>query len=422
MTDALDTDWATMFANGAAPTNGSLQDAYVLLRYHPALAGLIRYNTFSKQVMAMDKLPWHQPGYRYPRAVEDTDGTRAAGWLEGQKCAKVGIATAKSCIIAAGHSLPYNPLVDWLQSLEWDGTKRIENWLSYYLGAELTDYTRAIGPKFLISAIARALKPGSKVDTMLILEGPQGRFKSTAARTLFGAEWYTDDLADLHSKDAALQMQGKWGIEISELAAMSRGEANRIKAVLSRQVDRFRAPYDRFVAEHPRQCVFIGTTNPIDGYFRDPTGARRFWPVTCGTIDKDALANDREQLWAEAIVAFERGDSWWLEGEQIEHARTEQDDRRETDPWEEVIHDKIGNLTWVRVGVVLKDWIGMDTERCGKLEQMRIAAIFRSMGWERTKRRFGEVTHWIWAKPYGSSHLTPETPEMFPQEGTPNDE
>jgi putative DNA primase/helicase len=402
--DTVEHDWASLFANGKSPTKGSVHDAFVLLRWHPDTAGRLAYNTFSSQIVATARLPWHPHGLSYPRQVDDTDGTRAASWFETQGLFKVGIATAKSCMVAAGRDAPFNPLVDWLHGIAWDGKKRIETWLTYYLGVEDSPYVRAVGPKFLIGAVARALKPGSKVDTMLILEGPQGRYKSTAARTLFGAEWYTDDLADLHSKDAALQMQGKWGIEISELAAMSRSESNRIKAVLSRQVDRFRAPYDRFVAEHPRQCVFIGTTNPVDGYFRDPTGARRFWPVACGTIDKDALAHDREQLWAEAVHAYERNEIWWLEGEQVDSAKTEQDDRREVDPWEPILREKLGSQTWVLVNTILTGWLEIKPERVDKASQMRVAAILKSMGWERIKRREGLSTVWVWQKGGNCSH------------------
>lgn len=392
-------NWRNLLLSSKGPTARSVHDAIVLLQHHPAIAGRLRYDAFAKRAITGDALPWHPRGFTYPRQIDDSDGTLATGWLESQDLHRINVGTVKDCLVTVAKARTFNPLVDWLQGIEWDGTERIGKWLSYYLGAEPTDYTVSIGPKFLISAVARALRPGSKVDTMLILEGPQGRFKSTAARTLFGPDWYTDDLADLHSKDAALQMQGKWGIEISELAAMSRSEANRIKAVLSRQVDRFRAPYDRFVAEHPRQCVFIGTTNPIDGYFRDPTGARRFWPVTCGTIDKDALAHDRAQLWAEAVHCFERGDPWWLEGGEVESARVEQDDRREIDPWEQIIRERIGGQTWVRVNVVLIDWLEVKKDRIDKAAQMRVASILKSIGWERTLKKFAGTPERVWFNP-----------------------
>jgi putative DNA primase/helicase len=406
--DTVEHDWAGLFANGKSPTNGSVRDACVLLRWHPDVAGRIRYNAFAKQIVATDRLPWHPSGLTYPRQIEDTDGTRAAGWLEGVNCSRISIATAKSCIIAVGRDLPFNPLVDWLTGLEWDGTPRIGKWLSYYLGAEpLTPYLEAVGPKFLISAVARALRPGCKADCMLVLEGPQGRLKSSSVRTLFGPDWFSDDLPDFGHQYLALNMQGKWCFELAELASLSRAESNKIKAVLSRQVDRFKAPYDRFPMEHPRQCVFVGTTNPMDGYFKDPTGSRRFWPVACGTIALETLAADREQLWAEAVHCFERGDPWWLDAEQATHAKAEQDTRHETDPWEPTILRRIRTAQHITTSALLEEDLQIKVGDQTRTDEMRVAGILARAGWERRRTMVNGIRRWTWYCPTNEPLLLP---------------
>jgi predicted P-loop ATPase len=193
-----------------------------------------------------------------------------------------------------------------------------------------------VGARWLISAVARVFRPGAKADCCLILEGPQGIRKSTALRTIAG-EYFTDELADLGSKDAAMQTRGVWIIELSELDNLGHAEVARIKAFISRTTDRFRPPYGMRLVESPGQCLFAGTVNH-GAYLRDETGGRRFWPVVCGRIDVDALARDPDQLWAEAKVRFESGSVWWLETpDLVQLAADQQEARYEGDPWEEVI-------------------------------------------------------------------------------------
>ncbi|HEY2528179.1 MAG TPA: virulence-associated E family protein, partial [Xanthobacteraceae bacterium] len=164
-------------------------------------------------------------------------------------------------------------------------------------------YTAAVGTCMLIAAVARIYEPGCKADAVPIFEGKQGLLKSTAIKTMF-YPWFTDELADLGSKDAAMQTRGIWGIEISELDAMTRGEVSKIKAFVSRTTDRFRPPYGKRVIESKRSCVFVGSTNS-DDYLKDASGARRFQPVDLGVtgdIDIEGLRRDRDLLWAEAVI------------------------------------------------------------------------------------------------------------------------
>ena len=160
----------------------------------------------------------------------------------------------------------------------WRSSSR-SSWLIDYAGAEDTQYIRAVSSKFIISAIARALDPGCKVDTMLILEGPQGKFKSMLLRALAGGkEYFSDNLPDLQSKDAMDHIRGPWIIEIKELEAFNKTRTTAIKGWLDCQDDRFRPAYGSKTIDFPRRCVFAGTTNSKT-YLKDPTGNRRFWPV-----------------------------------------------------------------------------------------------------------------------------------------------
>jgi putative DNA primase/helicase len=208
---------------------------------------------------------------------------------------------------------PSHPVRNYLNGLRWDGQHRIDSWLTRYMGVAQSHYSNAVGSKWLISAVARVMRPGSKVDTALVLEGKQGIGKSRALRIL-GGDWFTDNLGDLREKDTLLQLAGKWIVELGELDAISRHESTQVKAFLSRQEDVYRVPFGRVSESFPRQCVFAGTTNS-DTHLKDETGNRRWWPVRCQKIDLAALAQDRDQLWAEAFAMFKEGKNWYLDSE-----------------------------------------------------------------------------------------------------------
>jgi predicted P-loop ATPase len=258
------------------------------------------------------------------------------------------------------------------------------------------------------------MRPGAKVDHMLILEGPQGARKSTALKVLAGEAWFTDELAEIGSKDAAQQMRGVWVIEIAELDAIGRAEVSRIKAFLTRTVDRYRPPYGRYVIDVPRQCVFAGSVNP-DTYLRDETGNRRFWPIRCGTIDLDALRRDRDQLWAEAIARYRQGAIWWLDDPALIQAAGEaQQERLQPDAWGPLIErwltherrrtnygtagfddwrdeevERATPLTDITVGEVLQHAIGIEPARWDRQDQMRVTAYLQANGWTRRQKRLG---------------------------------
>ena len=230
------------------------------------------------------------------------------------------------------------------------------------------------------------------------MEGSQGIKKSTALKTLAGS-YFTDELADFGSKDSALQVRGVWIIELSELDTLNRSEVSRIKAFMSRTTDRFRPPYGKRLVESPHQCVFAGTVNHSN-YLRDDAGARRFWPVACGSIDIDGLARDRDQLWAEAKTRFDLGAAWWLEtGELVEAAAQEQADRFDGEPWEELIARQCEDRDRASVSEVLFCCLAKNRRLSGtQADKNRVARCFHGLAWERYRERQGARLEWCFRR------------------------
>jgi predicted P-loop ATPase len=218
---------------------------------------------------------------------------------------------------------------------------------------------------------------------MLVLEGPQGKQKSEALRTLAIRDaWFTDRLSHVSSKDAAMEIAGVLLAEIAEMDALIRASSSAGKRFLTGRYDRFRPPYGKHPINLPRQCVFAGTINPVvGGYLKDPTGARRFWPVLChGVIDRDAIERDRDQLWAEAVARFEARAPWWLETPELEALATaEQAARFKSDPWKELIEEWLGKRKDVGVSEVLADALKIPPREQSRSAEMRVAAIFTEL-------------------------------------------
>jgi putative DNA primase/helicase len=330
-----------------------------------------------------------------------------AAWLQHH-----GIAVSKDIAGQAVHAISrehsFHPIRDYLDSGKWDGIPRIDRWLTTYFGVEESDYSRAVGAKFLIGAVARIYRPGVKNDTCPILEGPQGTWKSTGLRTLVGPEFFTDDIAELGSKDSVMQTRGVWLIELGELDAMTRGDLSRVKAFMSRQVDRIRPPYGKRVIEVPRGCIFAGTVNK-DTYLRDETGGRRFWPVKCGAIKIPELARDRDQLWAEARERFRANCTWWFDTQELETcAAQEVQARYEPDPWDELISDwlkgpragldpdgcPVSTITSttdsVTVTEILIHCLGKRPDTWVQSDQNRVGRALIAKGWKRVLKRIPE--------------------------------
>jgi len=367
-----------------------LANTVLFLRHHAAWKGVLGFDEFAVRVVIRETLPWGPEVQDTPWS--DNHESLARVWFQREGLFATLGDVGRAVQVVARHN-PFHPVRDYFDGQIWDGTPRIDSWLVTYLHADDTPYTSAVGPRFLISAVARIYEPGCKVDHMLVLEGPQGKQKSEALRTLAVRDaWFADRLSHVASKDAAQETAGVMLIEVAEMDALVKATSSSIKAFITRRTDRFRPPYGKHVINRRRQCVFTGTINPIvGGYLRDPTGSRRFWPVAChGVIDRDGLRRDRDQLWAEAIARYKASTPWWLETPELEALATaEQRLRYVVDVWQAPVEDWLVGRDEVTITDVLSKALGLAPADHSQRNVNRVSAILTNAGFVRVRARKG---------------------------------
>ena len=338
----------------------------------------------------------------------------------------------------------YHPIKEYLASLpEWDGIPRVDTLLIDYLGAADNAYVRAVTRKTLCAAVTRIYAPGTKFDTMLVLNGPQGIGKSTLISRL-AMEWFSDSLtlSDMNDgKTAPEKLQGYWIHEIGEMAGMRKADIDKVKSFVSRQDDKYRAAFGKRVTSHPRQCIFFGTTNAENGFLRDVTGNRRYWVVTTpGTGPKhpwELTQSDVDQIWAEVLRLVKEGETLYLPVALENVAKKEQSAAMESDEREGLIRlyldtplpedwDKMdlfsrreylrGEDPTMRVGTVRRDYVsnmeiwcecfGMAREQLKNNETYAIRSMMSKIeGWTRTNDL-------VKMKLYGPQRVYRRTPEI----------
>ena len=231
----------------------NLANLILILREAPKWKGVLGYDEFNARVVIRRRR--HGERKRPTRPGP----TITSPWRGSGSSARISPSAGDvgRAVQAAARHNPFHPVRDYFDSLVWDGVPRLESWLQTYFHVEDSEYVRAIGPRYLISAVARIYRPGCKVDHVLVLEGPQGKQKSEALRTLaINDGWFTDRLNHVASKDAALEIAGVLIVEIAEMDALTKATSSAIKSFLTRRRDRFRPPYGKHTINLPRQCVF----------------------------------------------------------------------------------------------------------------------------------------------------------------------
>ena len=319
MDDADAATWAGLLMTGSRTDpqpHSDLRNAAHVLRHDPRWIGRIALDEH-RGLIEIDG-----------DTLTDNDESKAAIWLAETYGIRVRTPTVSEAIAVVASENRYHPVRDYLDGLEWDGVERLDHWLSDLLDCEDSAMLPVYGRRWLISCVARIYRPGCPADGTLMLSGEQKAGKTSTLKIL-GGKWYSELSVDLADKDSGLSLQGAWIVEIAELQAFNRSEQNTIKAFLTRDEDRVRPPYGRHFVRLRRQCAFAGTTNDLQ-FLRDPSGSRRYWPVTVGDVRLDRLREARDQLWAEAVQAFRAGESWVLDREE-EQIRASESVRYEVD-------------------------------------------------------------------------------------------
>jgi putative DNA primase/helicase len=359
----------------------------LILSHDRAWRGVLAWCDFSEQIVKRAPPPWG--GRLGPWA--DIDISQARHWFSARYRLQGRVRDLEDALAVCAYERHVHPVRDYLTGLNWDGVVRLPTWLADYLGAEEDDYSASVGTLWMIAAVARVMQPGCKADYVLILEGPQGRYKSTALGIL-GGEWFSDTPLSLRDKDAMQNLPGVWVVELAELTSMQGVSSGRINAFFSSGTDRYRQSYGRRAGDFPRQCVFAGTVNPTS-YLSDPTGARRFWPVSCGAVARlGALKQERNQLWAEAYHRWRSGEQWWPREADIARFTDEQEQRFEDDPWQEIIESYLYSperrkMRYVTVLEVLVDAVCFDASKIQNRDMQRAGLVMQRLGWRKVRSR-----------------------------------
>ncbi|MGL5752172.1 MAG: VapE domain-containing protein, partial [Paraclostridium sp.] len=335
----------------------TINNIVIILENDAILKNKIALNEFSHQIAIKQNLPWVKvKNKKYGDIWTDADDSNLRHYLEKVYSIKSQQAIFDAISVVARKN-SFHPIKDYLNSVVWDNTPRIDNLFIDYLGAENNEYTKAVARKMLVAAVARIMNPGIKFDYMAVFVGPQGIGKSHLIN-LLGKDWYSDSINTVQGKEAYEQLQEAWVIEMAELSATRKAESEAVKHFISKREDIYRVAYGRRVEKFPRQCVFFGTTNEHE-FLKDKTGNRRYWPIRVGvnkiskSMFKELTKNEINQIWAEAMHLYRSGEKLILEGDTLKIAIQNQEKHLDESPKEGMIREYLNML-------LPKSWDKMD--------------------------------------------------------------
>lgn len=353
----LDTEWLKRLdvdKNGVAKS--TIDNVVLILDNDPYLKGRLALNLFTHREVLRGSVPWRK--IRVVENMVDSDDAGLRHYLEYT----YDISSAPKIkdgldIIITRNS--FNPVLEYLESLKWDGIQRLDAMLIDYLNCPDEDYTREITRKTFVAAVKRIYEPGCKFDNILAIVGEQGCGKSTLVRKM-GKQWFSDSLSALQGREAFEQLQGKWILELAELSGLKRTEVNAVKHFTSKQEDNFRVAYGKRTESFPRQNILIGTTNDRD-FLRDFTGNRRFWPVDSGkkyssrlSVFDDLTDSVVNQVWAEAVTRYKAGETLYLSRDMENIATRHQEEHTEMD-------ERAGAISAFLSMLLPDNWMEMET-------------------------------------------------------------
>lgn len=357
-TKETNSDWmAELDRDRKGTVKSTAKNIICILENDPALAGHLWHDLFSGFDLVRGGLPWDRKAVQWGN--RDDANLRIYMEERYEITGKDRIKDAKDAVLTRHRT---HPVRDYLESLAWDGTPRLERLIIDYIGAEDTPLNRAMTRKHFTAAVARVMHPGCKYDYCLIMAGAEGIGKSTLF-SIMGGDWFNDSLITTEGKNGMEQLRCGWIIELAELSSIKRSDVEQVKNYISRRDDIYRAAYGSVVEKHPRQCVFCGTTN--ETYFlKGDTGNRRFWVIA---VDPDlrrhpdfteALVRDRDQLWAEAVEYWRQGEKLYLP------ADLEAEARRRQSQYNDDVDDPLRDMLAVFLDMKLPtDWESWDLNR-----------------------------------------------------------